>query len=121
MLNRQKWGGGGGRGDRRKISFSKILDMQIFLTLLIYEFFPCMITWLNARPPTTLNITLNNTVIINIVVQNVGGFRGECRMGSGPKTAILRQIVTRQTDFLILTETKTKKSQIQSKTKTAFK
>ena len=71
-----------------------------------------MITWLNARTPTTLNITLNNNVNINIVVQNVGGFRGECRMGSGPKSAILRQIVTRQTDFLILTETKTKKSQI---------
>ena len=56
-------------------------------------------TQLNAQPTILNNLLYNN---VNIVVQNVGGFRGECRLGSGPKTAIFRQTVTKQTDFLIL-------------------
>ena len=35
--------------------------------------------------------------------------------GGGPKTTIIKQYLTKQTDFLVLTEVKAKKSQVLNK------
>ena len=48
---------------------------------------------------------------ITISTQNCGGMRGEYHRRYGPKTSVLRKILTnRRTDFLVLTETRAEDS-----------
>jgi len=61
------------------------------------------------------NIPDPSTIIqlpLHVLVQNVAGMRCENRYGHGPKSAIIKQFIRNTTDFLILTETKSKRSQI---------
>ena len=45
---------------------------------------------------------------MRIATQNVGGMRGEFQTGFGPKQAVLRQLLRRDINFVILTEVKAK-------------
>ncbi len=53
---------------------------------------------------TTITTTHEKT--ITIATQNVGGIKLESERGRGPKLATLRNLVSKSTDFLVLTETR---------------
>ncbi len=51
-------------------------------------------------------ITTSHEKTITITTQNVGGIKLESERGRGPKLATLRNLVSKNTDFLVLTETR---------------
>jgi exonuclease III len=48
----------------------------------------------------------HHDIFINIATQNVGGLKTESERGSGPKLSVLRSLVKKKLDFLVLTETR---------------
>jgi len=53
-------------------------------------------------------------VAIRIIVQNVSGIRNEIKNRTGEKKNVLRKLTSKDTDFLILTETKTEASKVKN-------
>ena len=50
---------------------------------------------------------------MRIATQNVAGMRGEYKIGYGPKTAVLKSLVRRDVNFLILTEVRAQSRHVQ--------
>ena len=48
-----------------------------------------------CRSPNSQQL-INSSTPLNILTQNVGGMAGEMQKGGGPKTAIIKQYLTRQ-------------------------